>query len=734
MLFDIFRHKSTQCLMNKISTTQALVFWERPLAAAAVPFLCGSFLAACLSPLWLAFLIIAAIMTIACFLLHRKRAALFLLCLLCGILHNGIYRTTRPVSPQILDGRTITVEGVVSDCAFKDNTVRCLLRYATLSTGEENVTVKLTMYGVDDLSDGDRIAVRGVCRMEQSGIFDTYRYYYENGIDLFLSGRKILHRQMTGKRSFSTGLAAFRQDCAEKLSSIFSEEDAALLYGVLLGDADGLSDSTADLLNRTGVRHLFVVSGLHISLVAGAVHLLLQKLRFPRRIAALCAIAAAGFLVLLTGCGIPAIRAAIMTTAVYSGRIFFRKSDPLNSLCGAGLLIILAAPYAVTSASFLLSFSATGGLFLLSPILLRLITDRLPLFLRRFSGIFRILVPTFSAGFAVLPLSVVFFGGISLVSPVSNLMAAPLFPIILCSSFFTLTDIPVLSDAAARLCSFCLGLFREGIGLLAKLPFAFLGTRSPFVFFFLLLSAGALLFLWLRRRNTLFCVRLCAVLLLSLPVTLLPLQAFSPFVACTAFTAYSTQVVVLEQGRTADLVIIGDGGSWGDTVLFFLRSRNIRALRSVILLAPNSVSSSSTALITENFSVEHVILYRENTFSEYAEERLALSEAPVLIAENTRCVPASGIDLRREEEGFTLLLRCADKTVCVSDSVPDEESDLLLLSSDTIASLHFSDDMPVFILHAPDSFTASGGRLYSAENGFITAFLTDADKAGVWRY
>lgn len=39
----------------------------------------------------------------------------------------------------------------------------------------------------------------------------------------------------------------------------------------------------------------------------------------------------------------------------------------------------MAAPYAVTSASFLLSFSATGGLFLLSPILLRWITDRLPL-------------------------------------------------------------------------------------------------------------------------------------------------------------------------------------------------------------------------------------------------------------------------------------------------------------------------------------------------------------------
>ena len=719
--------------MNKISTAHTLAFWKRPLAAVALPFLCGAFLSACLSSLWIAFLIITAIMTAACFLFQRKRAALFLLCLFFGILHSGIYRAARPVSPQMLEGHTITAEGIVSDCNFKDNAVRCLLRDAALSTGEENVTVKLTMYGVDDLSDGDRITVRGVCRMEKNGVFDTYRYYYENGIDLFLSGRKILYRQIIREKPFSTELASFRQNCAEKLSFLFSEEDASLLHGALLGDTDALSDSMADLLNRGGVRHLFVVSGLHVSLIAGAVHILLQKLRFPRRIAALCAIASAGFLVLLTGCGIPAIRAAIMTAAVYSGRIFFRKSDPLNSLCGAGLLIIVAAPYAVTSASFLLSFSATGGLFLLSPILLRWITDRLPLCLRRFSGIFRIAVPTFSAGLAILPLSIAFFGGISLIAPISNVMAAPLFPVILCSGFLALTGIPVLSDAAAKLSSFCLGLFREGIGLLAKLPFAFLGARSPFVFFFLLLSAGALLLFWLHRRNTLFCIRLCAVLLLLLPM-MLPLQAFSPVVVCTAFSSYSAQVMVIERGHTADLVVIGDGGAWGSTVLSFLRSRNIRALRSLILLAPDSVSSASAALITENFSVEHVVLYQENPFSEYAEKRLALSKAPVLIAENTRRVPAPGIDIRRANGGFTLLFRCADRMICLSDSAADEDCDLLLLSSDRIASLHLSDDIPVFILHAPDSFTASGGHLYSAESGFLTAFLMDTDKIGIWRY
>lgn len=58
--------------MNKISTAHTLAFWKRPLAAVALPFLCGAFLSACLSSLWIAFLIITAIMTAACFSLPKK--------------------------------------------------------------------------------------------------------------------------------------------------------------------------------------------------------------------------------------------------------------------------------------------------------------------------------------------------------------------------------------------------------------------------------------------------------------------------------------------------------------------------------------------------------------------------------------------------------------------------------------------------------------------------------------
>lgn len=203
--------------MNKISTAHTPAFWKRPLAGVALPFLCGAFLSACLSSLWIAFLMITGIVIFACFLFRRKRAALFLLCLFCGILHSGIYRAARPVSPQMLEGRTITAEGIVSDCNFKDNAVRCLLRDAALSTSEENVTVKLTMYGVDDLSDGDRIAVRGVCGWRKTAYSIRIAITMRMGLICFYPDAKFCIAKSQGKSLFPQNLHHFvklaRKNC-----------------------------------------------------------------------------------------------------------------------------------------------------------------------------------------------------------------------------------------------------------------------------------------------------------------------------------------------------------------------------------------------------------------------------------------------------------------------------------------------------------------------------------------
>ena len=58
-----------------------------------------------------------------------------------------------------------------------------------------------------------------------------------------------------------------------------SEADASMLNAMLFGDRAGLSHSLRLGFERTGSFHLFVVSGMHLALLAGGVYWLLRRVR-----------------------------------------------------------------------------------------------------------------------------------------------------------------------------------------------------------------------------------------------------------------------------------------------------------------------------------------------------------------------------------------------------------------------------------------------------------------------
>ena len=171
---------------------------ERPLAAVAIPFLGGAFL---VSPQAFAQLFLVAVLVVLLLTYYKTCRVLFALCLLCGMLHGGLYRVMRPVKPEEMDGKTVSAVGTVVSPVYEGNTLRCILDDAVLSTGEENVKIRVTMYETDYFAEGDQIEIQGVCHMEQGGFFDLYRYYYENGVDLFLSGRTVLKHTKALKKT-----------------------------------------------------------------------------------------------------------------------------------------------------------------------------------------------------------------------------------------------------------------------------------------------------------------------------------------------------------------------------------------------------------------------------------------------------------------------------------------------------------------------------------------------------
>ena len=134
------------------------------------------------------------------------------------------------------------------------------------------------------------------------------------------------------------------------------EADAAMLEAMLFGDRSGLTHTLREGFERTGTFHLFVVSGLHVTLIAGLLMALLRRLRFRDLYAVLLTLALTTAYAMLTGFGVPVQRALAMTAAYLLARCLAREPSGLNALGMASVAILALDPRALFEASFQMTF------------------------------------------------------------------------------------------------------------------------------------------------------------------------------------------------------------------------------------------------------------------------------------------------------------------------------------------------------------------------------------------
>ncbi len=148
------------------------------------------------------------------------------------------------------------------------------------------------------------------------------------------------------------GFAASAENRRLPAALRLSEQDAQMLDAMLFGDRTGLSHTLRAGFERTGTFHLFVVSGLHVALLAGAVFWGLRRLRAPQWAATVLTLAAATAYAGVTGFGQPVARALAMTAVFLVTRLLSRDRDPLNALGAAGLALLVWSPGSLFEASF----------------------------------------------------------------------------------------------------------------------------------------------------------------------------------------------------------------------------------------------------------------------------------------------------------------------------------------------------------------------------------------------
>jgi len=202
------------------------------------------------------------------------------------------------------------------------------------------------------------------------GQFDANAYYKNEGYTGILDAKDI--RIVKEEESFSPDIYLHRLNLAisDKYKKILGDKNAGSLSAMVLGDKRGLDEEIKELYQENSISHLLSISGLHISLLGGAVFLFLRRLKvsfsFPLITSSIILIIYGAF----TGFSVSTSRAIVMMSVLFISFVIGKSYDLPSGLALAALILIVMNHRVIYQSGFLLSFFAVIGIFYIMPELL----------------------------------------------------------------------------------------------------------------------------------------------------------------------------------------------------------------------------------------------------------------------------------------------------------------------------------------------------------------------------
>lgn len=274
-----------------------------------------------------------------------------------------------------------------------------------------SVRLNLSLDSTVRVEAGDRLLVRGRLRPYASdrGYWSRLQLIRGYGGRLYLREESLLEQSHGSPSS----LLRWHEGAVERIERLpLKPESRAVVLAMACGERREVDSLLRQSYARSGASHLLAVSGLHVGVVFLLLTLLLGALpllRYGHLVRGVLVVGAIWLYALMTGASPSVVRAATMFTLFQVGLLVSGRSEGMNTLCGALVLILLLQPESLFDVSLQLSALAVGAIVSWTPRRLREI--RRP-WLRWLVGS---MVISLVATLATMPLISYRFGVISLV-------------------------------------------------------------------------------------------------------------------------------------------------------------------------------------------------------------------------------------------------------------------------------------------------------------------------------
>ena len=296
------------------------------------------------------------------------------------------------------------------------------------------------------LQAGDNVTLVGAPQLPAAALPAGYAAYLQrNGVQAAMSFPRVYVRRVGTPGGWHARMSRLRLHLRRVIDTHLPEPHAALAAGILMGQRADIPRSLNEQMHLTGTSHIIAISGANLTIIAGLLSLVIRRsgralaglagrlgsspalpLRWQATVIALLALSAIWAYAWLVGWGASVVRAAAMSSLVLAAPLVQRRAFASTSLTWAAVAMVAVRPTVLWDVGFQLSALATAGILFLAPALQTRL-NRLP------GWIGEPLALTLAAQIAVLPVLMVAFGRVSLISPVPNVLLAPLFAPIMVS-------------------------------------------------------------------------------------------------------------------------------------------------------------------------------------------------------------------------------------------------------------------------------------------------------------
>ena len=558
-----------------------------------------------------------------------KIAVFLCLGLSIGFLWFQLFDTQYLAPARHLDGKTVKMTLEVTDYSFDSN-------YGITVDGKAELEgktyqIRTYLHQKEAITPGTYITGTFELRYTAPGGEKDATYHSGNGILLLAYEEEINETVLPQEESLRYFASYMRQDLQRLLEQLFPGDILPFAKALLLGDTSDLDYETNTDLVVSGIRHVAAVSGLHVSILFAMVYFISGR---RRGLTIILGVPVLVLFMAVSGFSPSIMRASMMQILMLLALLFRKEYDPPTGLAFAVIVMLCINPLVITSVGFQLSVASVAGIFLFSGKISSWLLEKLNFGKsrkkeKRFLGkLISSVSISLGAMLTTTPLTAFYFGTVSIISPITNLLCLPMVTIFFCGIIAACVLGVIwapLGVVAAWIISWVARLMLGIAHILASLPLAAVYTESIYIVAWLVLCYLLLTVFLISKQKRLVILASCAAISLCIALFASWIEPLMDDYRVTVLDVGQGQCVLLQSGGRTYMVDCG--GSYdddaADVAAATLLSQGITKLDGLILTHYDADHAGGAEGLLSRVSTEMLILPEGEDEKGFEEKLLA---------------------------------------------------------------------------------------------------------------